>query len=110
MEAQTLIQTAAGEAAGLWHSQGDSVTIDVCVRALGPGSPLSQLSWGLQACHAPQTCEDPLCCALHKAVVFFRRHMCYTSQHTRSEAPGRAHDIPHADQLLPQSNDSAHKD
>lgn len=31
MEAQTLIETAAGEAAGLRDSQGDSLTIDVCL-------------------------------------------------------------------------------
>lgn len=46
-----LLQTAAGEAAGSWDSQGDGLTIDVCLHvmhvcAFGPGSPLSQLSRG----------------------------------------------------------------
>lgn len=70
----------------------------ICVRvlhvmcalnAVGPGSPLSQLSYGLLAWHAPSHLQIPSQLCEAQSHGFFTKYMCYTWQHTHTL--GRSH-------------------
>ena len=76
------IQTAAGEAArrlmcGSWCV---CVCVCVCRRARVTSVPAVLGAAGL-ACPTDLQIPSPLC-STQRAVVFFKMHMCYTSQHT----------------------------
>lgn len=86
---QSSIWTAVDEA---WRNNSTAVLVCVCLWALvpthlGPGSPLSQLSWEVQAWHIPQTCKR-LSPPLSTKLRFSSEGTCrvsHTQPHTRAQ-------------------------
>lgn len=92
MEAQSLTQTAAGEAAGLWGTAKEivpplmclyvlCVCAYECLRTRVTSVPAVLGGVGL-AC--PSVLQIPSLLCSTQSRRFFRTHMCYTSQHTHT--------------------------